>query len=104
MSEGTRQATRRGTNLEILAHSNLLHELVLVSVHCGRTKEISKCTNETKSTGEGVELTSGELPDVSEHVLETIGELEGVDVPKPELNVDVDDELGETKDLSAKMD
>jgi len=41
---------------------------------------------------------------VSEHVLQTIGELESVDVSQSELNVDVDDELGETEDLSAEMD
>lgn len=49
-------------------------------------------------------LTSSQLSNVSKHVLETVGELEGIDVSQPELNVNVDDELGETKDLSAEMD
>ena len=66
--------------LEILAHSNLPHELVLVSIH------------------------SGELSDVGEGELQSIGELEGVDVSESVLNVRVDDELGETENLSTEME
>ena len=73
---------KNGTHdvLEILAHSNLSHELVLVSVH------------------------SGELSDVGERELQSIGELECVDVSESVLNVRVDDELGETEDLSTEME
>ena len=59
--------------LEILAHSDLSHELVLVSVH------------------------SRELTDVGEGVLETIGKLECVDVSETVLDVGIDDELGQTE-------
>jgi hypothetical protein len=66
--------------LEILAHTDLPHELVLVSVH------------------------SRELTDVSEGELKSVGELEGVDVAESVLDVRVDDELHETEDLSAEME
>lgn len=41
---------------------------------------------------------------MGEHVLETVGELERVNVAESELDVHIHDELGETKDLSAQMD
>ena len=66
--------------LEILAHANLPHELVLVSVH------------------------SGELSNVSKHELKSIGELERVDIAEAVLNVRVDDELSEAQDLTAEME
>jgi len=65
---------------EILAHPDLPHELVLVSVH------------------------AGELAHVGEHVLEAVGELEGVHVVQTVLHVRVDDQLRQTKDFSAKME
>lgn len=66
--------------LEILAHTDLLHKLVLVSIH------------------------TGQLTDVREHVLKTISKLESVDVTESELNVGVNNELGETKNFSAKVE
>ena len=66
--------------LQILAHSNLPHQLVLVSVH------------------------TGELTDVSESELKTIGELESVDVSESILNVRVDDEFRESKDFSTQVE
>lgn len=66
--------------LEILAHADLLHKLVFVSVH------------------------TGQLTDMREHVLKTISKLESVDITKSELNVGVNNELGETKDFSTKVE
>jgi hypothetical protein len=66
--------------LEVLAHPNLPHELVLVAVH------------------------AGELSHVGEHELKTIGELEGVDVAEAVLDVRVDDELGQAKDLATEVE
>jgi hypothetical protein len=66
--------------LQILAHPDLLHELVLVTVH------------------------SRKLSDVCKHVLQSIGELEGIDVTETELNMGVDNELGETQDFSTQME
>lgn len=66
--------------LQILAHSNLPHQLVLVTVH------------------------SRQLTNVSESELETIGELESVDVSESVLNVRVDDELRETEDLATQVE
>lgn len=87
--------------LEILAHADLLHELILVAVHLAEGKGRSGQARAHRNTWL---LTSRELTDVSKHVLETIGELEGVNVAKTELDVDVDDELRETKDLARQMD
>jgi hypothetical protein len=66
--------------LEILAGSDLLHEFVLVSVH------------------------SRQLSDVGKHVLQSIGQLECVDVSESELDVRVDNELGETQDFSTQVE
>lgn len=66
--------------LEVLAHADLAHEAVLVSVH------------------------AGELADVREDVLEAVGELEGVDVAEAEVDVGVDDELREPEDLATQME
>lgn len=66
--------------LEILAHTDLLHKLVFISVH------------------------TGQLTDVSEHVLKTVSKLESVDITETELNVGVNNELGETKDFSTKVE
>lgn len=87
--------------LEILAHADLLHELILVAVHLAEGKGRSGQARAHRNTWL---LTSRELTDVSKHVLETIGELEGVNVAKTELDVDVDDELRETEDLARQMD
>jgi hypothetical protein len=38
---------------------------------------------------------------VGKDILKCIGELESVDVPKPELDVCIHDELSETKDFTA---
>ena len=66
--------------LEILAHSNLTHELVFVSVH------------------------PSQLTDVREHVLQSIGELIRVDVTETELHVGIHHELGETQDFAAEVE
>ena len=66
--------------LEILAHTNLPHQLVLVTVH------------------------TSQLTDVGESELESIGQLERIDVSESVLDVRVDDELHETKDLTAEME
>eukprot|EP01137_Pigoraptor_chileana_P034039 Opistho-2@25961 len=65
--------------LEILAHANLPHELVLVAVH------------------------ARELAHVTENVLESVRQLEGVDVAQPILHVRVHNELGHPKNLSAEV-
>ena len=62
--------------LQVLRHAHLPHELVLVPVH---TRQGS---------------------DVREDVLNGVGELEGVNIAETELNVSVDDELGETKNFT----
>lgn len=66
--------------LEILAHPNLSHKLVLVAIH------------------------SRQLTDVGEHELKTIGELEGVDVAETVLDMRIDDELGEAEDLATEVE
>ena len=66
--------------LEILAHPDLSHEFVLVSVH------------------------AGEGTNMCENVLECVGELECIDIAKTVLNVGVHDELGQTQNLTAKME
>jgi hypothetical protein len=41
---------------------------------------------------------------MGEDVLKSIGELERVDVPQPELDVRVDDQLGESKDFTTQVE
>ena len=66
--------------LEILAHADLPHQLVLVAIH------------------------SCQLTHVREDILETVRQLEGVDVAETILHVTVDDELGKTQDFTTKME
>lgn len=66
--------------LEILAHANLPHQFVLVSVH------------------------SSQLADVRENVLESVGKLERVHVVQAILDVGVDDQFGKAEDLAAQME
>lgn len=66
--------------LQILAHPNLTHKLILVPVHAGQGT------------------------DMSEDILQSIGQLEGVDVPKAELDVSVHDQLGQSENFSAQME
>lgn len=66
--------------LQVLAHANLPHQLVLVAIH------------------------PRQLADVSEDVLQAVGELEGVDVVQAILHVRVDDEFGESQDLAAQVE
>ena len=66
--------------LEVLAHPDLAHELVLVAVH------------------------ARELSNVGEGELEAVGELERVDIAEAVLDVRVDDELREAEDLTAKVE
>lgn len=65
---------------QIFTHSDLFHQLVLVTVH------------------------SGELTDMSKHVLQTISELESIHIPQSELYMSVDDKFGKTKDFSTQME
>jgi hypothetical protein len=44
------------------------------------------------------------LTDVGKHVLQSIGELESVYITKSELNMRVDNELGQSKNLSTEME
>ena len=64
--------------LEIFAHPDLPHQLVLVTVH------------------------ASELANVSEDILHSIGELESVDISQAILDVGVDNQLRQTKDLEEK--
>jgi hypothetical protein len=65
---------------QILCHPDLLHELVLVSVH------------------------SRKLTDMGEEVLQSVRKLESVDVTKSELDVGIDNELGQSQDFSTEME
>lgn len=65
---------------EILAHSDLSHEFVLVAVHTSELAYVGKC------------------------VLQTIGKLEGINVAKTILNMRVNNKFGESKYLSTKME
>jgi hypothetical protein len=66
--------------LEVLAHADLPHELVLVAVH------------------------AGELADVREDVLDAVRQLERVHVVEPVLDVRVHDQLGQPQDLAAQVE
>ena len=66
--------------LEILAHTDLPHQLVLVTVH------------------------AGQLTDVGENVLKAISQLEGIDVVETVLDVGVDDQLRQTQNFTAEME
>lgn len=39
-----------------------------------------------------------------ENVLQSISKLESIDIPKSELDMCIDDELGETQDLTTEME
>lgn len=66
--------------LEILAHSNLPHEAVLVSVH------------------------ASELPNVIEGVLQAICQLIGINITQPVLNVRIYHKLCQSQYLSRKVE
>lgn len=66
--------------LQIFAHSDLSHQLVLVAIH------------------------SRQLPNVSEDVLQSVGELEGVHVVQPILDVGINDELSQPKNLATQVE
>lgn len=65
--------------LEILAQSNLPHQLILVAVH------------------------ASELAHVSKGILQPIGKLECIHIPQPVLNMGINHQFGKTEDLTAKM-
>lgn len=92
--------------LEILAHSDLPHKLVLVTVHYRtKTEAIVIRAITKKEVFETIMLrTSSKLSNVRKHVLETIGQLEGINVSKTELDVHIDNKLGESEDFSTQMD
>mmetsp|Transcript_889 Transcript_889/g.2132 ORF Transcript_889/g.2132 Transcript_889/m.2132 type:complete len:706 (-) Transcript_889:1206-3323(-) len=66
--------------LQVLAHAHLPHEPVFVPVH------------------------TCQLTHVGKNVLQTVGKLEGVDVPQTELHVTVHNQLGQTHDLTAQVE
>lgn len=66
--------------LQILAHPDLPHQLVLVAVH------------------------AGQLADMREYVLQPVGQLERVHVVEAVLDVRVDDQLREAEDLAAQVE
>ena len=61
-----------------LAHANLAHELVLVSVHAGQLAHVCKC------------------------VLQAIGQLEGVNIAQAELDIGIHNQLCQSQDFSAQ--
>lgn len=66
--------------LEIFAHANLTHQSILVAIH------------------------SRQLTNVSEDVVETIGELIGINVGEAILNVRINDELGQAENLTTQVE
>ena len=66
--------------LEVLAHANLPHQLVLVAIH--------PC----------------QLADVSKGVLQTVSQLECIHVTKAILDVRVNYQFGESKDFTAQVE
>ncbi|CAN7985254.1 unnamed protein product, partial [Ixodes hexagonus] len=66
--------------LEVLAHADLSHELVLVAVH------------------------ARQLAHVGKDVLEAVRQLEGVHVVQPVLHVAVHHQLGQAQDLPAQVE
>lgn len=66
--------------LQILAHPDLPHQLVLVAVH------------------------ARQLADVRENVLQTVGQLERVNVVQAILDVRVDDQLSQAEDFATQME
>lgn len=66
--------------LEILAHSDLPHQFVLVPIH------------------------ASQLAHVSKSVLQTISKLESIHIAQSVLHMRVHNQFGQTKNLSAKME
>ena len=66
--------------LQVFAHPDLPHQFVFVSVH------------------------TGQLAYMSEHVLQPVGQLEGVDVVEAVLNVGIDYEFSQPKNFTTKME
>jgi hypothetical protein len=66
--------------LEILAHSDLTHQTVLVTVH------------------------ARQVTDVSEGVVNSVGELEGFDVAQAVLHVSIEDELCQLQDFTQQVE
>jgi hypothetical protein len=88
---GPETATRTLTNgtcvesvvdemLQVLAGTNLVHELVLVSVH------------------------TGQLTNMVEGVQNTIRKLEGINIAQTILNLSVNNKLGQTQNLTHQME
>jgi hypothetical protein len=66
--------------LEILAGANLVHQLVLVSVH------------------------AGQLANMVESVQDTVGQLEGVNIAETVLHLSIDNQLREAENFSHKVE
>jgi hypothetical protein len=65
---------------KIFAHSDLSHQLVLVTVH------------------------ASQLTNVSKNVLKTVSQLESVDVVETILDMGVDNQFCQTQDFATKME
>lgn len=63
--------------LQILAHADLSHQFVLVSIH------------------------PRQLADMGEYVLQAVGQLERIDVVQPVLDVRVHNQLGQPENFAA---
>jgi hypothetical protein len=66
--------------LQVLAHAHLPHKTIFVSIH------------------------ARQLANVSKDVLQTIGQLKGINITKAILNVRVHNDLGETKNFTAQVE
>lgn len=66
--------------LQIFAHSNLSHQFVFVAIH------------------------ARQLANMSENILQTIGQLKCVHVVQTILNVRIDDQFCQTQDFTTQME
>lgn len=66
--------------LQIFAHTNLSHEFIFITIH------------------------SGKLTNMSENVLQTIGQLESINVVQSVLHVRIDDQFGQAQDFTTQVE
>ena len=64
---------------QILAHPDLLHQLVLVPIH------------------------SSQLSDMSEHILKSVSQLECIHIVQAVLHMSIHDQFGQPQDLTTQM-
>lgn len=83
--------------LEVLRHAHLPHQLQFC--------ELVKLVHEGEATYLVlVPVHTREGTNVSEDVLKSVGELEGVDIAQAELDVGVDDKLRQAQDLATQVE